>query len=109
MDTSQTLSIMANKAPDGFAPANAPSHIDIVPMDKMETGGTEAARALEQEMFDSKAANAVVDFAKTAAEKEHNMTLREGVRLYPKAIAWSMLISTCIIMEGYDVCLINNL
>lgn len=31
------------------------------------------------------------------------MTLMQGVRLYPKAIAWSILISSCIIMEGYDV------
>ena len=36
------------------------------------------------------------------------MTLWQGIKLYPKAIAWSMLISTCIVMEGYDVCLINN-
>lgn len=46
--------------------------------------------------------------AKSATEKEHSMTLMQGVRLYPKAIVWSILISTCIAMEGYDVCLINN-
>jgi len=46
--------------------------------------------------------------ARSATEKEHNMTLMQGIRLYPKAIAWSLLISTCIAMEGYDVCLINN-
>ncbi|CAK7244174.1 MAG: hypothetical protein STHCBS139747_005709 [Sporothrix thermara] len=62
----------------------------------------------EQDMADSKAANAVVGFAKAAAEREQSMTLLQGIRLYPKAIAWSMLISTCIVMEGYDVCLINN-
>ena len=46
--------------------------------------------------------------ARAATEKEHKMTLLQGIRLYPKAIGWSMLISTCIVMEGYDVCLINN-
>lgn len=46
--------------------------------------------------------------AKAATEKEHKMTLMQGVRLYPKAVFWSILISTCIAMEGYDVCLINN-
>ncbi|KAK3627318.1 hypothetical protein LTR22_022798 [Elasticomyces elasticus] len=46
--------------------------------------------------------------AKNATDKEHNMTLMQGVRLYPKAVAWSIIISTCIAMEGYDVCLINN-
>lgn len=50
----------------------------------------------------------VIQGAKTATEREQSMTLLQGIRLYPKAIAWSMLISTCIVMEGYDVCLINN-
>jgi SP family general alpha glucoside:H+ symporter-like MFS transporter len=40
--------------------------------------------------------------AHNATNKEKAMTLREGLRLYPKAIAWSMIISSCIIMEGYD-------
>ena len=51
----------------------------------------------------------VVAGARAATEKEHNMTLLQGIKLYPKAVAWSILISTCIVMEGYDVCLINNL
>jgi SP family general alpha glucoside:H+ symporter-like MFS transporter len=38
--------------------------------------------------------------ARRATEKEHQMTLMEGIRLYPKAVFWSMLISTCIVMEG---------
>ncbi|KAJ6477823.1 maltose permease MAL61 [Mycena vitilis] len=46
--------------------------------------------------------------AKAATEKEHQMSLWQGLRLYPKAIAWSVLISTCICMEGYDVCLLSN-
>lgn len=55
-----------------------------------------------------KAMDQMIHNAKSATEKEHKMTLMQGVRLYPKAIAWSVLISTCIVMEGYDVCLINN-
>lgn len=55
-----------------------------------------------------KIANKIVGYAKTATEKEQKMTLLQGVKLYPKAIFWSMLISTCIVMEGYDVSLINN-
>lgn len=46
--------------------------------------------------------------AKAATEKEHKMTLLQGIRLYPKAVAWSLLISTCICMEGYDVSLLSN-
>lgn len=55
------------------------------------------------------------------------MTLMQGVRLYPKAIAWSMLIryaypphtlyryseligsSSCCALEGYAVALVGNL
>ncbi len=50
----------------------------------------------------------IINSARIATEKEQNMTLMQGIRLYPKAIAWSVLISTCIVMEGYDVALINN-
>ncbi|TVY41052.1 Maltose permease [Lachnellula occidentalis] len=46
--------------------------------------------------------------AKTATDSEHSMSLLQGIKLYPKAVAWSMLISTCICMEGYDVCLLSN-
>lgn len=46
--------------------------------------------------------------AKDASEQEDKMTLMQGIRLYPKAIAWSVLISTCICMEGFDLCLLGN-
>ncbi|KAK3197264.1 hypothetical protein GRF29_1536g1176888 [Pseudopithomyces chartarum] len=47
--------------------------------------------------------------ATKATKAEQRMTLREGIRLYPKAIAWSVLLSGAIIMEGYDINLIANL
>lgn len=50
----------------------------------------------------------VIHNAKSATDKEHNMTLLQGLKLYPKAVFWSLLISTCICMEGYDVCLLGN-
>lgn len=62
----------------------------------------------ENEMERSKTVDRIISDARNATEKEQKMTLLEGIRLYPKAILWSMLISTCIVMEGYDVCLINN-
>jgi SP family general alpha glucoside:H+ symporter-like MFS transporter len=55
-----------------------------------------------------RAADRVISDARLATEKEHRMTLLQGIKLYPKAIGWSVLISTCIVMEGYDVCLLNN-
>ncbi|EAS34767.3 sugar porter (SP) family MFS transporter [Coccidioides immitis RS] len=46
--------------------------------------------------------------AKSATDKEHKMTLLQGIKLYPKAVGWSILISTCIVMEGYDISLVGN-
>ena len=43
-----------------------------------------------------------------ATHAEHKMSFLRGVRLYPKAIAWSALLSATIIMEGYDTTLIGN-
>ncbi|CAO2649107.1 Nn.00g100560.m01.CDS01 [Neocucurbitaria sp. VM-36] len=47
--------------------------------------------------------------ANKATHSEQNMTLRQGLRLYPKAVAWSVLLSAAIIMEGFDKVLIANL
>ncbi|KAJ5169342.1 Major facilitator superfamily domain general substrate transporter [Penicillium coprophilum] len=46
--------------------------------------------------------------AHAAIEKEHNMTALQALKLYPKAVAWSLLLSCAIIMEGYDVVLIGS-
>ncbi|KAF3315934.1 hypothetical protein TWF173_003129 [Orbilia oligospora] len=46
--------------------------------------------------------------AREATEVEHSLTLLENIKLYPKAIAWSILMSTAIIMEGYDVVLMGS-
>jgi SP family general alpha glucoside:H+ symporter-like MFS transporter len=46
--------------------------------------------------------------AKVATDAEHAMTVREAIRQYPKAIAWSMIFSLAIAMEGYDKALIGG-
>jgi MFS transporter, SP family, general alpha glucoside:H+ symporter len=43
----------------------------------------------------------IIDEAKFATAQEHQMSLWQGIKLYPKAIGWSVLLSTAIIMEGY--------
>lgn len=42
----------------------------------------------------------LVDDAKAATAKEHSMSLWTGIKTYPKAIGWSILFSSAIIMEG---------
>lgn len=62
----------------------------------------------EADLAREKALNGVINDARNATNKEHKMSLWQGIKLYPKAVGWSILISTCICMEGYDVCLLSN-
>ncbi|KAL2075151.1 hypothetical protein VTL71DRAFT_93 [Oculimacula yallundae] len=62
----------------------------------------------KDELAHTKSMNEVIHNAKNATEKEHAMTLWQGLKLYPKAVGWSVLISTCIVMEGYDLCLLSS-
>ena len=38
----------------------------------------------------------VVAGARTSADNEKNMTIKEGIKRYPKAMAWSILLSTAM-------------
>lgn len=40
---------------------------------------------------------------------EHNLTLREALKLYPAAIAWSGFVSIGVIMLAFDPQLLGNL
>ncbi|KAK0634246.1 general substrate transporter [Bombardia bombarda] len=53
--------------------------------------------------------NELATEAKVAADAEHSMTLLQALRAHPKAIGWSVLLSSTLIMEGYDLALISNL
>jgi SP family general alpha glucoside:H+ symporter-like MFS transporter len=44
--------------------------------------------------------------ARLATTKEHQLSLRQGLRAYRKAIIWSILLSSAVIMEGYDTILV---
>jgi SP family general alpha glucoside:H+ symporter-like MFS transporter len=48
-------------------------------------------------------ADLVLDRARAATAEEHSMTLWSAMKKYPKAIGWSVLASTCLVMEGYDL------
>lgn len=46
--------------------------------------------------------------AEETADGEHEMKLLQAILRYRKAVLWSMLLSTCIIMEGYDIVLMYS-
>ena len=60
-------------------------------------------------MNDVHIATFVTSDAAKATEAEQKMSLMQGLRTYPKAVGWSMLLSTAIIMEGFDLVLIGSL
>lgn len=47
--------------------------------------------------------------AQQGAQAEHKMSLMQAIKTYPKAIGWSVLLSSTLIMEGYDLALLGNL
>lgn len=46
--------------------------------------------------------------AKENDKKEKSMSLKEGIKTFPKAALWSVVLSSSIIMEGYDNNLLNS-
>lgn len=47
--------------------------------------------------------------AREATEREHRLSIRDAIRLYPKAIMFSVAFSTAVVMEGYDLSLVGSL
>ncbi|UQC79460.1 sugar porter family MFS transporter [Colletotrichum lupini] len=43
-----------------------------------------------------------------AINAERSMTPRDAIRAYPMAVFWSLVVSLCVIMEGYDTILIGS-
>ncbi|KAL6857677.1 hypothetical protein ACO1O0_005119 [Amphichorda felina] len=43
-----------------------------------------------------------------ATDHERQMSLWQGIKLYPKAVGWSVFLSTAVIMEGFDTSLMNS-
>ncbi|KAF5009982.1 hypothetical protein FDECE_3843 [Fusarium decemcellulare] len=46
--------------------------------------------------------------ARLGAEAEHNLPPLEAVRKYPWALFWCLMVSMCVVMEGYDTNLLGN-
>jgi len=50
----------------------------------------------------------LVDEAKEATDQERNMGVWQAIKTYPKACGWSVLASTALVMEGYDLVVIGS-
>jgi SP family general alpha glucoside:H+ symporter-like MFS transporter len=57
---------------------------------------------------DQKEAATRADQIQEATRREREMSTSTAFRLYPKAVCWSILLSTTVVMEGYDLLLITS-
>ena len=53
-------------------------------------------------------AGVMINEAKEATDMEKAMSFTQAIKLYPKAVGWSILLSTAIVMKGYDTALLGN-
>ena len=67
--------------------------------------GDESMRKLSQ--VNTNIADDIAE-AREAREKESQLSIRDALRLYPKAVAFSLIFSTAVIMEGYDLSLMGS-
>ena len=47
--------------------------------------------------------------AQDAIAQEHDLSFSQALKLYPKGVFWSIVMSTAVVMEGYDTKLIGTL
>ena len=49
----------------------------------------------------------LVERARAADELDHTLTVRQTLRKYKTATIWSVILSTALIMEGYDLVMVG--
>ncbi|KAI1174551.1 general alpha-glucoside permease [Nemania sp. FL0916] len=105
-DVTRQDTLVSEKQHDDFEKDVEPAHT---------TGGT--GNGLSTHIDESVAARiaanvddfmTLVNEANEANERERDMTLRHAFKVYPKAIGWSMLLSSCLIMEGYQTAVVGS-
>jgi SP family general alpha glucoside:H+ symporter-like MFS transporter len=78
--------------------AAAAQHVESPPLENVQSARAEVSRWV-----------GVTLESRNATEREHGLSLMEGIRQYPKACFWSMVVSLVVIMDGYDTALIGTL
>lgn len=90
------------------------SHLDIASSEKKQMVSEDIVRKATEDSLLGEMNDYLAKFldmsneAKENETKEKTMPLLEGLRTFPKAAFWSIVLSTALIMEGYDTNLINS-
>jgi SP family general alpha glucoside:H+ symporter-like MFS transporter len=50
----------------------------------------------------------MTDGARAAADSERNMTIRHALKTCRKGLFWSLIFTTAVIMEGFDLALLSG-
>lgn len=101
--------------PDRQTDTGQPSDRDqLLNDDPMAEKGLEARKASAAHLEDAAGdgfdgdTNALRTYAKEGADLEYNLSPWDAIKAYPWAIFWSLMVSMCVVMEGYDTILIGN-
>lgn len=85
----------------GSSPEKTPPHeveYSADPEGPARLSGMDSAEQLDE----------MIQAAQEATEREKQMGVWQAIKTYPKAIFYSMTLSLCLVMEGYDISLTNN-
>lgn len=66
------------------------------------------AQHVEAPPADGMASKSLAFNAEESLIVEHNLSPWEAIKAYPMAIFWCVVISACVIMEGYDQILVQS-
>lgn len=59
--------------------------------------------------LDEKLQGAVLnEYAQTGVATQHSMGLKDALKDHPWAMFWCLMVSMCVVMEGYDTILVSN-
>jgi MFS transporter, SP family, general alpha glucoside:H+ symporter len=50
---------------------------------------------------------ALVEHAKESNAADHKLGVCEAIKKYKKAVFWAMILSTTLVMEGYDLVIVS--
>lgn len=81
------------------------SEKEITEIGRVEAGDGSFDRSWRDEQWDGRALSVA---AQEISMEEKDMSIWQAIQANKAAICWSLVISTCVIMEGYDTNLLGN-
>jgi predicted DNA-binding protein (UPF0251 family) len=58
--------------------------------------------------LDDPATIELISRAERSVEADRQLTIRQALKKYKKAVFWALILSTALVMEGYDVVVVSR-